>query len=266
MITLVLTAPALTTLAPSRFVGRALSLTLVAFAIAACSAADDADSNAEQTGGTSATGGDPGIGGTSSGGTGGSGDVGTGGASGGMTSGGTGGATGGNDGTGGTTAFSLSSPNLTEGGVFGDKYTCAAAGFNGSLSPELVWTAGPEGTKSYAITFIDVTLAHEQQPPSDLGYHGVIYDIPAEVLTLPEEFTDAASIGAKQNRAYLGPCPNFGSSGETHTYEFRVYALDTETLTLTQTTGTDAVKEAESTLEASHLAVAVLSGTSDAAP
>lgn len=259
----------MTTFASSPLAGRSLSVTLVTFALFGCSGADTSDggSDAGQTGGTSATGGDPGVGGASSGGasTGGTGNTSTGGASGGTTSGGTGGATGGADGTGGVSAFSLSSPNLAEGGTFDDKYTCALAGFDGSLSPELVWTAGPEGTKSYAITFIDVTLTGGE-PPSDLGYHWVIYDIPADVLSLPEEFTDAASIGAKQNRTYLGPCPNFGSSGETHTYEFRVYALDAESLELTQTTGTGAVKEAESKLEAAHLAVATLSGTSDAAP
>jgi Raf kinase inhibitor-like YbhB/YbcL family protein len=145
------------------------------------------------------------------------------------------------------------------------KYTCAAAGFEGSLSPELSWTAGPAGTKSYAITFIDVFLT-EKQPPDELGYHWVIYDIPASTLSLPEEFKDAASIGASQNRAYLGPCPNFGGGTAEHSYEFKLYALASETLTLSPTTGIQAVKDAETKLEASHLASATLSAKSSAAP
>jgi phosphatidylethanolamine-binding protein (PEBP) family uncharacterized protein len=128
-----------------------------------------------------------------------------------------------------------------------------------------VWSPGPAGTRSYAITFIDVTLT-QAQPPSDLGYHWVIYDIPATMHSLPEEFSDAASIGAAQNRAYLGPCPNFSSGAESHTYEFAIYALEAETLSITPTTGTEAVKVADAKLRETHLAVAKLSGKSDASP
>ncbi len=175
------------------------------------------------------------------------------------------GASGASSAGGGNSTFALTSTDLSEGGEFADENTCASAGFNGSLSPELVWTAGPEGTKSYAITLIDVTLT-EGPSASDLGYHWVLYNIPSTVLDLPAAFEDAASIGADQNGAYLGPCPNFSGGSELHTYEFKIYALATETLTITPTTGTGAVKDAEAKLEASHLAVAQLSGTSDASP
>jgi len=208
------------------------------------------------TGGSAGTGNVAGSSGNGSGGTlGGSGSGGAAGSSG----------TGGSGGSGGGGSFALTSSNLTEGAAFADKYTCAAAGFEGSLSPALAWTAGPQGTLSYAITFIDVTLTQGAQP-SDLGYHWVIYNIPPSTLSLPEEFMDAASIGAAANREYLGPCPNFGGGTEMHTYEFTVYALDTATLSLTPTTGTGAVKDAEAQLEASNLASAKLSGTSDASP
>jgi Raf kinase inhibitor-like YbhB/YbcL family protein len=282
----------MTALAATRFIQSACSFTLLAFILAGCTVepADDADSS-QTTGGTTGVGGTGGsgtTGGTGGAATGGTGGVATGGAAtggavgtgGGVGTGGvvgtggevgtggvgTGGEVGtGGAGTGGSSAFALTSPDLTEGGVFADKYTCSAAGFQGSLSPELVWTAGPAGTKSYAITFIDTTLT-EGQPPSDLGYHWVIYDIPATTLGLPEEFKDATGIGAKQNGNYLGPCPNFGGGSETHTYEFTIYALDTEALTLTATSGTAAVKEAEGKLEASNLASTKLRGTSDASP
>jgi hypothetical protein len=261
------------------FVVPLTSLVLI-LANASCTNAEDSTGTggAANTGGAAAgTGGSSaGIGGT--GGAGGSAGTATGGAAGG--SGGSGGGAvgsggaaaasgaggaGGSGGSGGGSGFTLTSPDLSEGGAFADKYTCAAAGFNGSLSPELVWTQGPPGTKSYAITFIDVTLTRGSTP-SDLGYHWVIYDIPETTLSLPEEFTDAMSIGAAQNNAYLGPCPNFGGGSETHTYEFKIYALDTETLSITPTTGTGAVKDAEAKLEANNLAVATLSGTSDASP
>lgn len=149
--------------------------------------------------------------------------------------------------------------------MFAAKNTCSMAGFDKSVAPELKWTAGPTGTKSYAITFIDTTLS-KKVPPDELGYHWAIWNIPADKLSLPAGFTDAASISAQQNRAYLGPCPNFTSGDATHTYEFRVYALATDKVTITPTTGIDAVQDAETKLEATHLAVAVLSGKSNASP
>ncbi|XYH99502.1 YbhB/YbcL family Raf kinase inhibitor-like protein [Sorangium sp. So ce1128] len=190
-------------------------------------------------------------------------------------SGGAGGA--GSGGAGGSTAdtgsggapsgeFTLTSPNHTEGAEFADKYTCALAGFNGSVLPELHWTAGPPGTNSYAITFIDTTLT-TKTPPNMNGYHWVLYNIPADVTSLPEAFKDAASIGAQQNSNFLGPCPNFGGgNANTDNYEFTIYALSGESLTIMPTTGTAAVRDAETKLEADHLAKAKLTGTSDASP
>jgi Raf kinase inhibitor-like YbhB/YbcL family protein len=167
---------------------------------------------------------------------------------------------------GGGGAFMLTSPDHTEGEAFEDKYTCALAGFNGSLLPELNWTAGPAGTQSYAITFIDTTLSG-MTPPDPLGYHWVIWNIPATTLSLPEEFTDAASIGAMQTGNYLGPCPNFGSGSRTDTYEFTIYALDTASITVPAGgQSTARVMAAEEMLEGDHLAKATLSGTSDASP
>ncbi len=268
---------------------RFFTLPLVLLALGACSGEGTSEDNDSSS--TGGTGGTPGVGGAGTGGSpaggsGGADPAGTGaapsgggsGGSGGFSTGGAGGATGGTDGTGGASggsggtdgtggnsgSFSLSSPHLAEGATFDDKYTCAAAGFQNSLSPELTWTTGPSGTQSYAITFIDVTLSRGGTPNSRLGYHWVIYDIPANVQSLAEEFGEASSIGAKQNRKYLGPCPNFGDVTEEHTYEFTVYALDTATLDISATGEIEKVQEAETKLEASHLAKAVLSGKSTA--
>jgi hypothetical protein len=192
-----------------------------------------------------------GTGGTATGGAG----------SGGMTGGTAGG--GGSGGSGGAGAFTLTSPDHIEGAMFADPYTCAEAGFNGSILPELHWTAGPAGTMSYAITFIDRTLADQNMAN---GYHWVIWNIPATTMSLPEGFTDQASIGAQENRDFLGPCPNFGGgSANTDTYEFVIYALSQASITI-MGTGTTAVQNAETMLEANNLASAKLSGTSNASP
>lgn len=220
-------------------------------------------------GGTGPAGGTGPVGGTGpSGGTGPVGGTGPGGGTGpagGTGAGGMAGAPqGGSGGSGGGGAFALTSPDHAEGAAFGDKYTCALAGFNGSLLPELNWTAGPAGTQSYAITFIDRTLAAEGNAN---GYHWVIWNIPAATRSLPEEFKDAASIGAMQTGNYLGPCPNFGSANQTDTYEFTIYALDTATIDVPANSQfTARVMAADDLLEADHLAKATLSGTSDASP
>jgi phosphatidylethanolamine-binding protein (PEBP) family uncharacterized protein len=230
------------------------------------------------TTGGSTTGGTGGDGISGSGGSvvGGAGSGGLGGAGGGGASGGSGGApmagagsggmpggAGGKGGSAGSGSFALTSPDHMEGAMFADPYTCAEAGFNGSILPELRWTAGPAGTMSYAITFIDKTLADQNQAN---GYHWVIWNIPANVLTLPEGFKDQASIGAQENRDYLGPCPNFGGGGaNTDTYEFTIYALAQASITI-MGTGTTAVQNARTMLEANNLAKAKLTGTSNASP
>jgi phosphatidylethanolamine-binding protein (PEBP) family uncharacterized protein len=165
----------------------------------------------------------------------------------------------------GSDAFTLTSPDHAEGAKFAAEFTCALAGFNASIMPELHWTAGPAGTKSYAITFIDVTLA-KGTPPNMKGYHWAIWNIPASTMSLPKGFTNAASIHASQTGNFLGPCPNFQGSGHTDTYEFTIYALAGETVSVNPTTGTAGVKSAETTLEAMHLASTKLTGTSDAKP
>ncbi|WP_437979767.1 YbhB/YbcL family Raf kinase inhibitor-like protein [Sorangium sp. So ce117] len=175
---------------------------------------------------------------------------------------------GGSGGSGGAPSeeFGLASTNHAEGAKFADKYTCQTAGFQNSVMPELHWTPGPAGTKSYAITFIDVTLAHAT-PSQPNGYHWVLYNIPATTTSLPEGFkqADATKLGAQQNSNYLGPCPNYGSStgAKTDTYEFTIYALAEESITIAGS-GTAAVRDAEKKLEEKNLGSAKLTGTSNA--
>ena len=182
------------------------------------------------------------------------GGAGSGGMSGGSGGGGTGGSTG---------SFTLTSPDHMDKGMFAAPYTCDnPMGFNGSIIPELNWSGAPAGTMSYAITFIDRTLA----PANMNGYHWVIWNIPATTTMLPEGFKDQTSIGAQENRDFLGPCPNFSSGNVTDEYEFTIYALAQASITVTPATGTMAVANAETMLEANNLAKAKLSGTSNASP
>jgi len=224
------------------------------------------------TGGSAGAAAGSGGAGTSSGGTGGAGTGGSapgGAGSGGMTggtagSGGSGGkaGSGGSGGSGGAGTFVLTSPDHMNGAMFANPYTCAQAGFNMSILPELHWTAGPAGTMSYAITFIDRTLA----PGNVNGFHWATWNIPATTMTLPEAFKDQASIGAQETGDYLGPCPNIAGGNATDTYEFTIYALAQASITVTPATGTTGTRAAEMALEANNLGKAKLSGTSNARP
>jgi phosphatidylethanolamine-binding protein (PEBP) family uncharacterized protein len=198
------------------------------------------------------------------------GGAGSGGMSGGAAgSGGRGGAGGGGGGAGGggggASGFRLTSPDHTEGAMFAAPYTCDnPMGFSGSILPELNWSGAPSGTMSFAITFIDRTLAARGELN---GYHWVIWNIPATTMMLPEAFKDQTSIGAQENGDFLGPCPNFGGgSANTDTYEFTIYALAQASITVSPATGTMAVRNAEMALEANNLAKTKLSGTSNASP
>ncbi|HVY26012.1 MAG TPA: YbhB/YbcL family Raf kinase inhibitor-like protein [Polyangiaceae bacterium] len=194
-----------------------------------------AGSSSAGTAGSVATAGNGGSGGggSSSGGTGGGG---------GGASGGSGGAAGGGSGGGSNAPFALTSTAFKEGEQVPLKYKCAQnkpAGENNS--PPLSWGPGPAGTKSYAII-----LKHLPSPE-----HWVIWDIPANVLSLPENIEHAASpaqpAGAKQSSVnldgfngagYLGPCPQAVNSVQQ--YQFTLYAMDVETLPGLNNTSTPA--------------------------
>lgn len=120
--------------------------------------------------------------------------------------------------------FELSSSVVEDGELLDAQYRCEAD------SPPLAWTAGPQGTESYAIVF---------QDDENAFYHWLIYDIAKSELALPMGVPVGAEpaqpSGAKQGpawnrtRGYGGPC-----AGE-RTYTFTAYALDVATLPVAAT-------------------------------
>jgi Raf kinase inhibitor-like YbhB/YbcL family protein len=133
-------------------------------------------------------------------------------------------ASGGSDAAGdGTSSMVLTSTAFTEGMTIPPAHTCAGT----NESPPLSWTPGPPGTLSYAVVLTDKT--------NNLVHAG-IYDIPANVTSLPQNVEKVAlpsnPAGSKQVTAYngmygyAGPCPG----ATAHTYEFMLYAVDVATL------------------------------------
>ena len=127
---------------------------------------------------------------------------------------------------GGGAPIDLSSSAFAEGSPIPETY--GAEGQN--ISPPLQWSAGPPGTRSYAI------LAEDPDSSNDPPFvHWLMYDIPADVtaidearpgaprLTKPEDAfqgrNDRGSLG------WFGPRPPEGDP--PHHYHFQVIALDT---------------------------------------
>lgn len=116
----------------------------------------------------------------------------------------------------------ISSPGIRDGAVL-KKFTCDGA----DVSPELVWSAPPAGTKSFALLMID--------PDAPVGdfVHWVLYDVSADKRGLPEAVPKNTQLadGSRQGKndfgkaGYGGPCPPGHSP---HRYFFTLYALDTK--------------------------------------
>jgi Raf kinase inhibitor-like YbhB/YbcL family protein len=91
-----------------------------------------------------------------------------------------------------------------------------------NLSPQLSWSEGPEGTKSYAVTCWD------PDAPTTVGFsHWVRFDIPPTQTSLDEGTGAGAGTHGFSDwgeSAYGGMAPPAGDS--PHHYQFTVYALD----------------------------------------
>lgn len=102
---------------------------------------------------------------------------------------------------------------------------------NLDVSPELHWTGIPAGTRTFAVTFHDLTFG---QP------HWVIWDIPGEAMGLPSNVEEGTSTpanpaGARQASATFAPeVGYFGPQAPCNVYQFELFALSLETFAPTQ--------------------------------
>jgi phosphatidylethanolamine-binding protein (PEBP) family uncharacterized protein len=146
-------------------------------------------------------------------------------------------------------SWSISSPAFAAGAEIPKEYTCDGRAFAVGASPELAWTAGPAGTKSYALVVKHLAIVESVDPSSPdyaKGFMWAIWDIPASTLELPANLGRAALLpevpGAQQwsvrnQFGYFAPCPNAdpataAAAVVTDRYAFTLYALDTPNVAL----------------------------------
>lgn len=121
---------------------------------------------------------------------------------------------------GGKMAISFYSPSFENAGIIPSKHTCDGS----DVSPRLIWSNLPVGTKSIAL------ICDDPDAPVGTWVHWVVYNIPPKVTELPENQprTEKLPNGAFQGKnswgkiGYGGPCPPSG----IHRYFFKLFALD----------------------------------------
>lgn len=112
-----------------------------------------------------------------------------------------------------TAGIKVSMPGVAAGQKLPIDHTCDGAG----VSPPVAWTAGPAGTKAYALC-----LWH--QTPDSLKSYWVVHDIPAGVTELPRDSRAIGRLGINDKRkATYDPMCSKGPGPKT--YHITVYAL-----------------------------------------
>ena len=123
--------------------------------------------------------------------------------------------------------LTLRSPDVGQGAPIALGHVYDRSGCHGgNISPALSWKHPPAGTRSFAVLMFD------PDAPGGGWWHWAVFDIPADVTSLPAGAGDPARHllppGAIQSRndfgspGYGGPCP---PPGPPHHYHLMLYAL-----------------------------------------
>jgi para-nitrobenzyl esterase len=125
----------------------------------------------------------------------------------------------------GSAKLTVTTPAFKDGGDIPFANTM----YQGNHFPGLAWTAGPAGTKSYAVIMQDTTGFRNGLPI----LHWTLYNVSPSVMSLPADMApDAKPAGSSygpgrngdQPQPYTGPRT---PPGPKHVYHLQVFALDT---------------------------------------
>jgi Raf kinase inhibitor-like YbhB/YbcL family protein len=155
-----------------------------------------------------------------------------------------------------TAALTVTSTAFAEGAMIPSLHAymnCGAGATN--ASPPLAWSGAPAATQSFAL------IMDDPDAPGATFTHWIAWNISATRTSLPQGVTPSiSSIVQGQNdfgeQGYGGPCPP-AATGQ-HRYQFRVFALSVDSLTIAATSTVAALRAA---IEGKVLAQGVLTGT-----
>lgn len=113
-------------------------------------------------------------------------------------------------------SLSIKSPAFEMNGLIPPRFTCDGD----NISPALIFSGIPVGTKSLALTMEDPDVPRE----NFVWDHWVLWNMPPTLSGIDEGSTSQGVIGINSGgeAAYAGPCP----PDREHRYIFTLYALD----------------------------------------
>lgn len=110
--------------------------------------------------------------------------------------------------------FSLTSPEVSDGGMLPSDYTGDGSG----ATLPLAWRGAPAGTQSYAL------IMHHLDPEGVAKWYWTLYDIPASVNSLPKNVSGIGKTGTGF-KGKIGYEPPHSQGPGAKTYTLTIYAL-----------------------------------------
>ncbi len=118
----------------------------------------------------------------------------------------------------GAKTLKVSSPKIAPGGAIAEVYS----GYGQSVSPPLVWSKGPYGSRDF------VLIIEDPDAPMAIPFiHWMVWNIPLTTTRVAEGAVPAGGVQGKLmfvgKVGYMGPRP---PAGPAHHYHFEIFALD----------------------------------------
>lgn len=135
--------------------------------------------------------------------------------------------------------FTLTSTDVIDGGRLPVEYTCDG---DGSTLP-LAWSGAPVQTQSYAV------IMHHVAAPDEIHWYWVLYNIPADVTSLPRDVSSIGTLGNNINNGLVEYSPPCSQGPGDKEYIYTVYALSAQpqitvsAAEVTRTVMLDAIKD-----------------------
>ncbi len=128
--------------------------------------------------------------------------------------------------------LTVTSTAFSDGGTIPAKFCAIGVEGASNTSPQVAWSAPPEGTRSIVVTIVD------HHPVARMWVHWVVIGIPSSMTEMAEGASGSLDAPATELKntagrvGYGGPKPPVGSGD--HDYVVTVYALDIDGLSLSK--------------------------------